>query len=125
MHYLLIFLTIIIAAFIIILLLPAILELRKPKDAGPRKYLKHPKTNRAIETTGNYFSQKIVAPPEGLEPSTHELTARCSTELSYGGSVNNIVVTLFYEFVALFKFNRPEPHATSNQHSIIRKKSRE
>ena len=35
MHYLLIFL--IIVAFIIILLLPAILELRKPKDAGPRK----------------------------------------------------------------------------------------
>jgi hypothetical protein len=30
-----------------------------------------------------------VAPPEGLEPSTHELTARCSTELSYGGSINN------------------------------------
>jgi hypothetical protein len=31
-----------------------------------------------------------VAPPEGLEPSTHELTARCSTELSYGGSINNL-----------------------------------
>jgi hypothetical protein len=30
-------LIIIIAAFIIILFLPAILELRKPKDAGPRK----------------------------------------------------------------------------------------
>jgi hypothetical protein len=29
-----------------------------------------------------------VAPPEGLEPSTHELTARCSTSLSYGGSIN-------------------------------------
>jgi len=37
MHYLLIFSILIIAAFIIILLLPAILELRKPKDAGPRK----------------------------------------------------------------------------------------
>ena len=36
-HYLLIFLVIVIAAFIIILFLPAILELRKPKDAGPRK----------------------------------------------------------------------------------------
>jgi hypothetical protein len=35
--YLLIFLVIVIAAFLIILLLPAILELRKPKDAGPRK----------------------------------------------------------------------------------------
>jgi hypothetical protein len=30
-------LVIVIAAFIVILLLPAILELRKPKDAGPRK----------------------------------------------------------------------------------------
>ena len=37
MHYMLIFLVLVIAAFIIILLLPAILELRKPKDAGPRK----------------------------------------------------------------------------------------
>jgi len=36
-HYLLIFLIIVISAFIIILLLPAILELRKPKDSGPRK----------------------------------------------------------------------------------------
>jgi hypothetical protein len=36
-HYLLIFLIMVIVAFIIILLLPAILELRKPKDAGPRK----------------------------------------------------------------------------------------
>jgi hypothetical protein len=36
-HYLLIFLVIIVAAFILILLLPAILELRKPKDAGPRR----------------------------------------------------------------------------------------
>jgi hypothetical protein len=34
---LLIFLVIIIAAFIIVLFLPTILELRKPKDAGPRK----------------------------------------------------------------------------------------
>ncbi len=33
----LIFLVIVIAAFIFILLLPAILELIKPKDAGPRK----------------------------------------------------------------------------------------
>ena len=34
--------------------------------------------------------QKMMAPSEGLEPSTHELTARCSTELSYDGSINYI-----------------------------------
>ena len=34
MHYLLIFSIIVIIAFIFILLLPAMLELRKPKDAG-------------------------------------------------------------------------------------------
>ncbi|MGW8288802.1 MAG: hypothetical protein ACWGNP_00890 [Candidatus Bathyarchaeia archaeon] len=33
----LIFLVIIVAVFMFILLLPTILELRKPKDAGPRK----------------------------------------------------------------------------------------
>jgi hypothetical protein len=36
-HYLLICLVIVIAVFILILLLPAMLELRKPKDAGPRR----------------------------------------------------------------------------------------
>ena len=40
-------------------------------------------------TTKTYKYATEVAPPEGLEPSTHELTARCSTELSYGGSVNH------------------------------------
>jgi hypothetical protein len=48
MHYLLIFLIIIIAAFIAVLLLPAILELRKPKDAGPRKM---PETSTEDEKT--------------------------------------------------------------------------
>jgi hypothetical protein len=42
MHYLLIFLIIIIVDFIIIFLSPAILELRKPKDAGPRKIAEKP-----------------------------------------------------------------------------------
>jgi hypothetical protein len=46
-HYILIFLIIAIAAFIIILLLPALLELRRPKDAGPRKM---PETGEEDET---------------------------------------------------------------------------
>ena len=36
-QYALIVLVIIIAVFIVLLLLPAILELLRPKDAGPRK----------------------------------------------------------------------------------------
>ncbi len=36
-QHLLIILVIIVAVFMFILLLPTILELRKPKDAGPRK----------------------------------------------------------------------------------------
>gem|GEM_PF-2145652 len=94
-HYLLMFLVIVIAAFILILLLPAIMELRKPKDAGPRKITEDEENhNQQLEQQKRalpvFFDRRMgVAPPEGLEPSTHELTARCSTELSYGGSINN------------------------------------
>ena len=41
----LIFLVIVVAAFILVLLLPAILELRRPKDAGPRKIADTPEEN--------------------------------------------------------------------------------
>ncbi len=33
----------------------------------------------AIYTYVTEFREKGMAPPDGLEPSTHELTARCST----------------------------------------------
>jgi len=64
LHYLLIFLIIVIAAFILILLLPALLELRKPKDAGPRKIAEaktedekrnwHPKISKTASLVGGY-----------------------------------------------------------------------
>lgn len=39
------------------------------------------------------FKKNYVAPSEGLEPSTHALTVRCSTELSYDGPVNKLTDT--------------------------------
>jgi len=69
------------ATFFIVLLLPAILELRKPKDAGPRKIL---------ETDGKevvgfdilfavYFREKsgsLSGLLEDIEPQEFELPAR-------------------------------------------------
>lgn len=57
-----------------------------------------------------------MAPPEGLEPSTHELTARCSTELSYDGSINYVYDVANLQFGALFKSNRPKT-ITDQNHS--------
>ena len=74
--YIIIFFVILLIALIFIVLLPPLFELRRPKDAGPRKILKNLV----------YFLRVWMAPSEGLEPSTYELTARCSTELSYDGS---------------------------------------
>ena len=48
------------------------------------------KTKGFWASQNNQTSKREVAPSEGLEPSTYELTARCSTELSYDGSINDI-----------------------------------
>lgn len=37
--YLIVFLVILLMAFIVIVLLPSLLELRRPQDAGPRKII--------------------------------------------------------------------------------------
>ncbi len=54
----------------------------------------------ANKTASNFSAKEskvplvyAMAPPVGLEPTTHGLTARCSTILSYGGT-SNIFKTL-------------------------------
>ncbi len=61
------------------------------------KCLKHLKKTKKLNHQHNrspilFLSDKedVVAPSEGLEPSTHALTVRCSTELSYDGSITNL-----------------------------------
>ena len=97
----LIFLVIMVALFILVVLLPSLLELRKPKDAGPRKI------TRLVSA-----SKMELAPSEGLEPSTYELTARCSTELSYDGSINNLrgvaILKNLWRYLSLIDQNRSQ-----------------
>ncbi len=50
--------------------------------ANPGVYPASKEEIAQLETNGGSM---VKAPPGGLEPPTNGLTARCSTELSYGG----------------------------------------